>query len=310
MTRTQHAPTALLVLGNEEFLRARATLQFHADLTAQEGELSHRTATADGLNTHEVDELLTPDLMGGYPVLTITEGNKLAPATLTHLTTYISAPDCGLIVDIPKPTEAGGKAVVTALQKAGIRTETVTPPKNSNDKRKFAAAELRRHGLRPTPEAEQALADGENDLRGIASRATQLATDHRDGNQQPTITEEHIAVVATSSTITGFVVSDALLTRNPQAIATATRNALNAGAAPLLIQASCLIALRDIAAIQTGNTHKMPPWKAQKLRGAAQRWNAPQLARALHEMGVIGETVRSSAKSENDLLAALLRAAA
>lgn len=297
----------LLVVGNEEFLRARTTQQYLTALGKQVGDLSFSTVEAETLTAPEVNELLSPNLLGGFPVLTITDGNKLSKDALAQVATFIPDPDCAVIVDIPKPADAGGKAVMTALAKAGIHTETVVPPKNAGDRRKFAQTELHRVGLRADTDAVNALVDGEPDLRGIATRAEQLADDH---GPQATITTEHVHHVVTSATITGFVVSDALVSRNPRAIAAATRAALDAGAAPLLIQASCLMALRDIAALNTGNTGKMPPWKAQKLRGLAARWNAPALAKALHEMGVIGETVRSSVKSETDLLAALLRAAA
>jgi DNA polymerase-3 subunit delta len=302
--------TALLITGNEEFLRARVTTEFLDRLRATGEDLSMRTAEAEELNGPTVQDLLSPELFGGIPVVVINNGNKLSKDALAAVANAAHDPDCAVIVDIPKPADAGGKAVITALTKAGFNHENVVPPKNAKDKRAYAQNELRRAGVRADGEAINALVEGEPDLRGIAMRARQLADDHKDGQAQPQVTTDDVIAVVTSATVTGFVVSDALIARNPRAIAAATRAALDAGAAPLLIQASCLMALRDIAAIRSGNTHKMPPWKAQKLSRSASQWDAKKLASAIHEMGVIGETVRSSSRSENALLAALLRAAA
>lgn len=302
--------TSLLVVGNEEFLRARVTRTFLDSLHQQHGDLTISHADGETLDQYQVLELLGPSLFGGYPVLVISEANKLSKDTLTQVINTISDPDSAVILDITKSTDAGAKAVTTAAQKAGATVEVITSPKNAGDRRKFAQTELRRVGVRADGDALNALVDGEPDFRGIAIRAEQLADDHKTSGSAPTVTAQDVSGIVTGATVTGFVVADALIARNPTAIANATRAALDAGAAPLFIQAACLSTLRDVGHLMTGNTHKMPPWKAQKLRGHAQRWNTATLARAVHEMGVIGETVRSSVRSENDLLAALLRAVA
>lgn len=309
MTKNAPSPLALLVTGNEEFLRARAIHHFTQTLTTTHDSPSYRTAEADGLNAHQIQDLLSPELFGGMPLAHITTANKLTKPALAALIDAIPDPDCAFIIDIPKPTEAGGKAVIGALTAAGVHHEQVTAPKNAKDRRAFAQNELRQHGLRADNDALIALTEGEQDLRGVATRTRQLADDHgaTDGNN-PTITEQHVHHVTTTATINGFAVADALAARNPRALTTTLRDALAAGAADLQIQAACLMTLRDIANIQSGNTGRMAPWKTQKLRATARNWNAAQLAAAIHEMGVIGETVRSTIKSENDLLAALHRA--
>jgi DNA polymerase III subunit delta len=303
-------PTALLVCGNEEYLRARIIRDFTHQLSTAYGDLSPRHADATDLNSQQIQELLSPELFGGMPLAHISTGNKLDKKALAALVGAIHDPDCAFIVEIPKPAEAGGKAVITALNTTGVHYANITPPKNANDRRNFARTEMRNAGLRASAEAEGVLADGEGDLRGIATRARQLFDDHSHPDApNPTISAEHVASVATNSTINGFAVADALVARNARAITLTTRDALAAGAAPLLIQAACLIALRDLAQVHTGRTNKMPPWKAQKVRGHARSWDSASVARAIHEMGVVGETVRSSSNSENALLAALLRAA-
>lgn len=304
--------TGLLVTGNEEFLRARHTSAFLDLLRAREPDLTLTVASATTVTVHDLHELLGPTLFGGYPVLHLTEGTKLTKDTLAVAAAYVADPTCGLIVEIPKPTEAGGKAVISTLEAAGIVHQKVSPPKNAGDRRTFAQTELRRRGLRATADAVQALVDGEPDYRGIAMRAGQLAADHTDptgGTRPPTITAEHVNDVVTSATPGGFGVADALLTRDPAAIAVALRAALEAGTVPILIQTACIITLRDLAAVRAGRTSKMPPWKVQKLRGHVRSWDSAAIAQAVHEVGVIGETVKSSNRSQTEVLAALLRAA-
>lgn len=307
--------TALLVYGNEEYLRARATTTFLDAVRTVEPDLSMRAVEADELTAEQVEEHLSPELFGGMPVLTINTGNRLTKAALAAVLKAVDSPDCVVIVDIPKPADAGGKAVITALTSSGAQVENVALSSKAWEKAKqvetFATKELQQAGLRVGPGAVAALVDGEADLRGIATRITQLAVDHTDATGTPaTITAADVAAVATTAAVTGFVVSDALVSRDPRAIATSLRDALAAGAAPLFIQAACLSALRNIAAIRTGKTPRLPPAKARDMQRAANQWNDARLAIAIHEMGVIGETVRSSVKTENDLLAALLRAVA
>lgn len=302
--------SALLVTGNEEYLRAQAIGAFLAAPRTVDPDLVVTLIDGATINAHDIDEHLGPSLFGGTPALHITDAHKMTKAALETALGYVNDPTCLLILEVAKPAEAGGKALVTAATKAGAHVEAVQPPKNAKDKKAFAVAQMREHGLRPASGADAALADGEADLRGIATRVAQLADDHTplDGSPTPPITAEHVATVATTAAVTGFVVADALAARNPTRLVNAVRDALDAGAAPLFIQAACLSTLRDLSALASGGPTRMPPWKAQQLRPLLRQWNAPALANAMNEMGVIGEAVRSSVKTQNDLMAALLRA--
>lgn len=304
--------TALLVTGNEEYLRALAVRDFLAGPRTQDPDLVVTLLAGAETNAHDIHEHLGPSLFGGFPTLHITDAHKLSKDALEAALGFVTDPSCALILEVAKPTEAGGKALVTAATKAGAQVEAVQPPKNAKDKKAFAVTQMRQHGLRPGPGADAALADGEADLRGIATRVAQLGDDHTDesGRTAATITAEHVATVATTAAVTGFVVADALAARNPARLAAAVRDALDAGAQPLFIQAACLSILRDLAALTSGGPTRMPPWKAQQLRPLLRQWNAASLAKAMDEMGVIGEAVRSSVKTHNDLMAALLRAIA
>lgn len=304
--------TALLVTGNEEYLRSLAVREFLTGPRTQEPDLVVTMVEGAEVNAHDIHEHLGPSLFGGFPVLHVTDAHKMAKAALDAALGYINDASCALILEVAKPAEAGGKALVTAATKAGAQVVTVQPPKNAKDKKAFAVAQMREHGLRPGPGADAALADGEADLRGIATRVAQLADDHTstDGQQPATITAEHVLTIATTAAVTGFVVADALAARHPARLASAVRDALDAGAAPLFIQAACLSTLRDLSALASGGPTRMPPWKAQQLRPLLRQWNAASIAKAMNEMGVIGEAVRSSVKTHNDLMAALLRAIA
>jgi DNA polymerase III delta subunit len=304
--------TALLVTGNEEYLRAQAVRAFLASPRATEPDLVVTFCVGAETNAHDIHEHLGPSLFGGFPTLHIIDAHKLSKDALGAALGYVNDPACALILEVAKPAEAGGKALVTAATKAGAQVEAVQQPKSAKDKKAFAVAQMREHGLRPAAGADAALADGEADLRGIATRVAQLADDHTtaDGQRTTTITAEHVATVATTAAVTGFVVADALAARNPARLVTAVRDALDAGAAPLFIQAACLSTLRDLAALASGGPTRMPPWKAQQLRPLLRQWNAATIAKAMDEMGVIGEAVRSSVKTQNDLMAALLRAIA
>ena len=151
--------TALLVVGNEEFLRARIINDFITTLAADQpltgGDLSSGTADGDTLTLADVHELLAPNLFGGYPILHITNGHKLTKDVLAHIVAAVADPGCAVIVEIVKSTDAGAKAVTTALAKAGATHTTVTPPKNAGDRKQFATTELRRVGLRAHPRRHQ-----------------------------------------------------------------------------------------------------------------------------------------------------------
>lgn len=308
--------TALLVTGNEEYLRALAVRDFLTTPRASEPDLVVTLVEGAEVNAHDIHEHLGPSLFGGFPTLHITDAHKLSKDGLVAALGYANDPTCALILEVAKPAEAGGKALVTAATKAGATVVDVAlsskPWEKTKQVEQFTTKELARLGVRAAPGAVPALVDGEADLRGIATRISQLRDDHTttDDTPAPTITVEHVLTVATTAAVTGFVVSDALVARNPNALATAVRDALAAGAAPLFIQAACLSAIRNLAAIRTGKTPRLPPAKARDMQRAASQWTNDRLATALHELGVVGDTVRSSVKTQNDLMAALLRAIA
>jgi DNA polymerase-3 subunit delta len=119
------APPAplLLVLGDEEFLAARAIAAAVAAAREADPGADVREYDASDLTAGEVAEMLSPSLFGGRRVLVVRSGQDGRKDLVAALLAYAKQPDPDVTLIVAHLGAAKGKAFADGLRAAGAEAE-------------------------------------------------------------------------------------------------------------------------------------------------------------------------------------------
>lgn len=298
------APPAslLLVLGDEEFLAARAISVAVDAARAAEPGADVREYEAGTLTAGEVAEMLSPSLFGGRRVLVIRGGQDARKDLVTALLAYAKSPDPDVSLIVAHFGAAKGKTFADGLRAAGAEVVTVARLKGDRERIAFVRDEFRRNGGRCDEAAASALlAAVGNDLREIAAACSQLLAD-TDGKITAAVVGRYYKGRAE---VSGFTVADAAMLGDVPAALEALRWALHTGVDPVPIADAIADGVRTVARVAAagrGNPYSlanslgMPAWKIQRAQERSRGWTQEGLVDAMRAAADCNAAVKGGAE--------------
>jgi len=299
---SQTPPPIRLVLGDEEFLAARAVSAVVAEVRAVEPDVQPTECEAGSVTAGELAALTSPSLFGGRQVVIMRSAQDAKKDLTAALLEYARspAPDVCLVL-----THAGGnkgKALADGLQKAGVdvvRAARVTRPR---ERVGFVRDEVRGLGGRCPEDAAEALISAVgNDLRELAAACAQLVAD-TGGRLTVEIVNRYYQG---RSEVTGFTVADAAMVGDTAAALEALRWALAIGVDPVPIADALADGVRTVSRVAgaRGNPYQlasklgMPAWKIERAQRQSRGWSPDGLAAAMHAAATANAEVKGGAEN-------------
>jgi DNA polymerase-3 subunit delta len=277
----------LLVLGDEEFLAARAIAAAVAAAREADPGADVREYDASDLTAGEVAEMLSPSLFGGRRVLVVRSGQDGRKDLVAALLAYAKQPDPDVTLIVAHLGAAKGKAFADGLRAAGAEVVPAQRLKGDRERIAFVRDEFRHNGGRCDEAAASALLGAVgNDLREIAAACSQLRAD-TDGK----ITAEVVArYYRGRAEVSGFTVADAAMVGDVPGALEALRWALHVGVDPVPIADAIADGVRTVARVAAagrGNPYSlanslgMPAWKIQRAQERSRGWTPEGLVDAM-----------------------------
>ncbi len=310
MPRSVPAPLHL-VLGEEEFLAARAVSEIVAATKAIEPDADIRHLDANQLSVGELSELFSPSLFGERRVVVLRNGQDAPKDVATALLSYASEPVEEVVLVVTHPGAAKGKALADGLRAAGAAVVPCAKITKQRERLTFVRGEVTRHGGRCTEETAALILDTiGNDLRELASVCGQLVADTGGAVTNDAVTRYHRG----RAEVSGFTVADAAMVGDAAGALEALRWALSVGVDPVPIADALADGVRTIARVAgagRGNAYQlasslgMPPWKVERAQRQGRGWTPHGLASAMRAAANVNGEVKGGA---DDRVYALERA--
>jgi DNA polymerase III subunit delta len=289
MDRVTTAPPRLcLVLGDEEFLAARAVAEVTARARAADPEADVRELPAGELVPGELAELLSPSLFGGQRVLVVRDGQDAKKDLVAALLDYARDPDPEVCLVVTHAGGAKGKAFADGLRAAGATEVAVGKLTKHRERVEFVRTEIRRLGGRCAEDAAEALlAAVGNDLRELAAACAQLMADTGGRVSAETVARYYRG----RAEVSGFTVADAAMVGDVPGALEALRWALQVGVDPVPIADALADGVRTVARVaaagrgspyQLASALGMPAWKIERAQRQSRGWTAEGLVEAMH----------------------------
>jgi DNA polymerase-3 subunit delta len=316
-------PAQLTVItGEEELLVERAVT---AVLAAMRGPADsggpdeayqrdvHDVAGAD-LSQGELSNLTAPSLFGGDCVVVVRSAQDASAAVATELGQLAAALPAEVALVVTHAGGAKGKALLTALVKAGARRIDCPVIRRFGERMDFLRSELGRAGRKADDSGLRALIDAVGtDLRDLAAACDQLAADTT-GVISAQVVARYWRGRAEAS---GFSVADRTLEGNLADALAQLRWALAIGTAPVLITSALARGIRTLGQVGPAGRGKgadalaaelgMPAWKVDKVRQQLHGWTPDGLARAHSAVALADAQVKGEAVSAGYALERALR---
>ena len=314
------APVTLIV-GEEEFLVDRALREAVAQA---KGALEGVSGSGDGGDLHDLEAsvlgqgelatLTSPSLFGGGAVVVVRNAQNAGKEIAAELTKYAKSPAPDAAVVLTHAGGAKGKALVTDLAKAGVKTVDCPKLTRPSERSDFVKNEFRRVGRQADAEAVRALLDSiGGDLRELASAVDQLASD-TDGRINAVTVARYYRGRAEA---TGFSVADHAVEGRLNAALEQLRWALATGTSPVLITSALATGVRLLgrvgAASRNANPNALaaevgaPPWKIDRVRQQLRGWHPDGVASALQAVAEADAQVKGGGVSPEYALERAIR---
>jgi DNA polymerase-3 subunit delta len=308
-------PTSRLraVVGEEEFLRARAVAAVRAAVLARHPDAEVHELAAMGLPVGELADVLAPSLFGGHRLVVVTGVQEAAGALVDALTGYTKDPDPDLTLVV---VHAGGKrneALIKTFTSAGAAVDDCPKITSAGDRAAFVRNEIRTFGGRITADALTALVEAVgNDLRQLSAAAGQLVSDFGGTIDAEAVARFHRG----QAEVTGFTVAERVLVGDRAGSLEMLRWALQHGVAHVLIADAIADGIRTaarVSAVRSSNPGelarilKLPPWKVKKAQSQARGWSVEGLQLAIRVAAELNADVKGVAASPDYALERAIR---
>ncbi|MGW5073854.1 DNA polymerase III subunit delta [Rhodococcus sp. NPDC004095] len=301
---TSAAPAQLhLVLGDEEFLVARAVSAIVAEVRAasdnpQDVPVS-RLRTGD-TSPAELAELLSPSLFAEDKVIVLEAAAEAGKDAVTLVLDAAAAPPDGFTIVVLHSGGGRAKAMVGALQKSGAQVHECAKLKPT-ERADFVRSEFRAAGVRVSPEVIETVLDAVgSDLRELAAACSQLAAD-TGGKIDAAAVQRYYSGKAE---VSGFDVAELAVAGDRSGALEALRWAMLRGVPHVLLADALADAVHTIARVDSagrGDPFRMAsglgmaPWKVKKAQAQARGWRPETLGSALEVVAQLNADVKGAA---------------
>jgi DNA polymerase-3 subunit delta len=291
------APMMTLVVGDEELLAARAVSAVITGAQVSVGTADVREVSATGLQPGELSDVLAPTLFAEHRVVVVRDLSDATSELGAALTAYAvePAPDISLVAVHGGGTK--GQPLLQTLRAAGARVVECQKLKPA-DRPGFVADEVARAGGSISAEAIELLIDAVGtDLRELATACGQLVADAGSAIDVEVVTRYHRG----RAEVSGFLVADRAVEREPAAALEALRWALAVGTAPVLVTSALAANVRAIGKVAGAGRRSsfslakslgMAPWKVERAQRWARDWRPEELVQALYAVAEADEAVK------------------
>lgn len=286
-----------VVVGEEELLAARAVSAVVATARAAEADADIREVSAAGLTPGELNELLAPSLFAERRVVVVRDLSEATRELGAALAGYVGDPVSEISMVVVHFGGAKGRQLVETLQAAGAAVVSC-PRLKPADRPRFVADEVAAAGGSISAEAVDLLIDTVGtDLRELATACGQLVADAGGAIDVEVVTRYHRG----RAEVTGFLVADRAVERDPAAALESLRWALAVGTAPVLVTSALAANVRAIAKVAGAGRRSpyalakslgMPLWKVERAQRWARDWRPEELAKALQVVACADEQVK------------------
>lgn len=295
------SPTGIhLVLGDEEFLVARAVAELKARAQASKCDVSEELA--GGLTAGRLAELLSPSLFGEARLVIIRNGQDLSKDLATVLLTWLPDLSDDVAVVVAHAGGAKGKALVDGVRRGGATTVECRRLTKQRERVDFVAAEVKRHGGQCGGDAAAAIVEAVGaDLRELSSVSGQLVADTGGRVTVEAVQRYHQGKAAAN----GFAVADAAIVGDLAGALEALRWALSVGVDPVPIADALADGVRSIARVASAGGRSpyqlagelgMPPWKIERAARQARGWSADGISAAMQAAARLNAEVKGGAE--------------
>ncbi|HVX45196.1 MAG TPA: DNA polymerase III subunit delta [Mycobacteriales bacterium] len=294
-------PAIRLVAGDEELLVSRAVAETVATARAVDPECDVREMVASDVEPGDVYDLLSPSLFAQRRVIVIQRAHEARKDLADSLIAYAADPEDSITLVLTHAGGNRGKALLTALQKAGADVVLCKKLTRGEERLDFIKKEVARAGGGITASAAAALLDAVGtDLRELSAACSQLASDSGGKIDPAAVARYHHG----RAEVTGFAVADrAVLGDVPGALETLSW-AMSVGVAHVLVADALADGIRTIARVAgagRGNPYSLagelglPPWKVKRAQSQARGWSEPALVEALQIVATLNADVKGAA---------------
>lgn len=293
MPKASPAPVTLIT-GDEELLVDRAVRDIVTAVRARDPETEVHDLAGGDVARHALAELTSPSLFGGGRVVIIRSAQDLSKDVVAEVTAYAAEPADDIALVLVHAGGNKGRALLTALTKAGVPKVTCSKITKMGERIDFIRGEVRRAGRTISEDAARTLLDAVgNDLRELAAACSQLVADTDGPIDDAAVARYHRG----RAEVSGFTVADRAIEGRLASALEQLRWALATGVSPVLITSALAQGLRSLAKV--GGAPRglrgaglakelgMPPWKIDRVRQQLRGWSPEGVARAL---GVVAET--------------------
>ena len=299
-------PALNVVVGDEEFLVARAVSAIVKAVRAEDPDVDVRDLDAPQLEPGDLGELLSPSLFAERRLLVLRAGQDLSKPIAAEVLGYAADPLPEVCLVVVHAGAVKGKAILTALLGAGAARIDAPKITKFSERREFVRAELRADGRAVDDEAVGALLEAVgNNLRELAAACSQLLSDTEGPVTADAVARYHRGHAESS----GFAVADRAVEGDLAGALELVRWGQSTGLAHVLVTSALASTLRSVAmvasagrsasAYQLASQLGMPPWKVEKTQKQARGWGPLGLAAALTAVAVADGDVKGGAADQN-----------
>jgi competence protein ComEC len=289
-----------LVVGEEEFLVARAVSQVLRAARARNAQVEVTDLECAALQPGDLAEALSPSLFGDERVIVLRGAQDLVKDVAAEVVAYAGDPVPEIMLVIHHAGGAKGKATLTSLVGLGGRKVDCPKVAKASERRDFVRNELRADKRQVSEDAVTALLDAVgNDLRELAAAASQLLSDTEGPITDEVVGRYHRGRAESS----GFSIADKAVEGDLAGALELARWGQVTGLAPVLVTSALASTLRAVAQVASAGRQPahvlagqlgMPPWKVEKTQRQARAWRPDGLSAALQAVAVADGQVKGA----------------
>jgi len=294
-------PAVVLLVGDDEFLAARALEQVTAAARRVDPEIDVHERAGSDVGDGELSEMLSPSLFGARRLVVIASAQDLKAAMIESVTELMRAPAEDVCLVLLHPGGAKGKALLAAARSAKALEISCARLTRSDERLSFVRSEVRRAGGSITPDAAALVLDAVgSDLRELSMAAVQLVGDSGGPVDAAIVAEYHRG----RAEVSGFAVADRAVLGDVAGALETLRWALSVGVPHVVIADALADGVRTITRVTAagrGNPYElaqqlgMPPWKVKRALSQVRGWSEPGLRRALMVVADLNADVKGVA---------------
>lgn len=293
----------VLMSGSESFLADRATHRLRELLKAADPSVEVSDLDASSYVSGELLTLASPSLFGEPRMIRVSSVEKCNDEFLLEMLDYLSSPDSDTTVVLRHAGGVRGKKLLDTLRAGtGGAVEVVCAElKSDNDKFDFAAGEFRQAGRKIAPSALRSLVQAFSGSGSELANACQQLIADADGEITDRTVDDYYGgrVEATAFK----VVDSAVAGRLGDALVT-LRHALQSGADPVPIVATCAAKLRLMAKLfgerrssgELASVFGAAPWQIDRARKDLQGWTESGLGNAIEMVAETDANVKGASR--------------